>query len=105
MSGELDGLYQRAQTRATPLLTKLADLSDEEWGELTHRMTKHFERELGNRGMVIVSKSRDAYWKAKLREVGARPVTCLDCAGSGTVNAAETEPCESCDGSGTDWIV
>jgi hypothetical protein len=49
-----DGLFQRAQTRATPLLRKLANLTDDEWSELTHRMTKHFDRELARRGMVVV---------------------------------------------------
>lgn len=49
-----DGLYQRAQTRATPLLSKLADLSEEDWDELTHRMRKHFTREMAVRGLVFV---------------------------------------------------
>ena len=48
-----DGLYQRAQTRATPLLSKLADLSDDEWEELTYRMRKHFMRVMRDGGYVI----------------------------------------------------
>ena len=47
---------------------------------------------------------RDAYWKSVLRRLGARPVTCTDCAGTGTVNSAETEPCATCDGNGEEWV-
>jgi hypothetical protein len=64
---ETDGLYQRAQTRATPLLTKLADFSDQEWAELTHRMRKHFEREMHARGLTLTPE--DETWNAALAAV------------------------------------
>jgi hypothetical protein len=51
---EEDGLFQRAQTRETPLLSKLADLSDDEWAELTHRIIKHFQRVMADKGYVLV---------------------------------------------------
>lgn len=50
-----DGLRDRARQGGTPLLDKLAALTDDEWAELTHRMSKHFERELHRRGLVIVA--------------------------------------------------
>ena len=54
MTDEHDGLRDRALRGGTSLLDKLAGLTDAEWDELTHRMTKHFQRELAARGMVIV---------------------------------------------------
>lgn len=51
-----DTLYERAKTRQTALLGKLNDLSDEEWDELTHRMSQHFQRELNARGLMLVSR-------------------------------------------------
>ena len=47
------------------LAEKMNSLTDEEWAELTARMTRNFKRELDKRGMEIVYKvpypSRFAY--------------------------------------------
>jgi hypothetical protein len=51
-----EGLRARAERGGTSLLDKLATLTDEEWDELTHRMQKHFQRELDRRGYAIVPK-------------------------------------------------
>lgn len=49
-------------------------------------------------------EDRTPYWRSVLRGLGARPATCSSCGGSGTVNSADTEPCETCDGSGEEWL-
>ncbi len=61
-----DGLRDRAKHGGTPLLVKLAALSDDEWAELTHRMTKHFKREITARGLTLVAAAAvqavDSLW-------------------------------------------
>lgn len=40
----------------TPLMDKMAALTDEEWDELTWRLKKHLHREMEARGIVMVKR-------------------------------------------------
>ena len=86
----------------------LNGMTDEDWAELTRRLTKHYQRQLRAKGYELIPEGellrRDAHWRETLRGLGCLPVTCLDCNGTGTVNSSDTEPCANCDGDGSAWV-